>query len=332
MKPFGYHRPADVASAVALAAQVPGARFLAGGTNLVDLLKLGVEAPELLVDVSRLPLGLVEPVSGGGLRIGATVPNSELAAHPLVRLHYPALSQALLSGASGQLRNLATTAGNLLQRTRCPYFQDVTKPCNKRVAGSGCPAREGVHRDLAVLGASADCVATHPSDLAVALTALDAEVRMTGPTGSRCCPLTEFYRLPGDTPARETGLRPGELITAVDLPPPWSGTRSAYRKVRERASFAFATVSVAAVLVAREGRVARVALALGAVAAKPWRATVAERAMLGQPATEEVFRAALDAELAAARPLRDNAFKVPLAREVAVRVLADLTPQQEDLG
>ncbi len=324
MRPFEYRAAADVSAAVELLAASPGARFLAGGTNLVDLMKLGVESPDRLVDIGRLPLDRVAAAPDGGLRIGATVRNSDLAAHPLVRSHYPALSQALLSGASGQLRNVATTGGNLLQRTRCLYFQDVAKPCNRRVPGSGCPAREGVHRDLAVLGSSEHCVATHPSDMAVALTALDAVLELTGPQGARTLPVGGLHRLPGSTPDRETELRPGELITGVVLPPPPAGARSAYRKVRERASFAFATASVAAVLVVRDGAVEEVRIALGGVAPKPWRALAAEDALRGRAASEESFARALDAELAAARPLRDNGFKIPLTRRLAVRVLADL--------
>lgn len=324
MRPLGYTRPAGVTAAVELLAADPDARALAGGTNLVDLMKLGVERPTLLVDIARLPLDAVEATPGGGLRIGATVRNADLAAHPLVAERYPVLARAVLAGASGQLRNAATTAGNLLQRTRCLYFQDVDKPCNKRRPGSGCPAREGVHRDLAVLGTSEHCVASHPSDLAVALVALDAGLHLTGPDGDRALPLEGFHRLPGDTPERDTELAPAELITAVELPPPLPGARSAYRKVRERASFAFATVSVAALLVVEEGRVARIRLAFGGLAPRPWRARTAEAALAGGPADEPTFALALDAELASARPLRDNAFKVPLARRLAVRVLTDL--------
>ncbi|MFD5919399.1 FAD binding domain-containing protein [Kitasatospora sp. NPDC058201] len=327
MRPLGYHRPADVASAVALLAAHPQARALAGGTNLVDLMKLGVERPALLVDIARLPLDRIEETADGGLRIGATVRNSDLAAHPLVRDRYPLLSGAVLAGASGQLRNAATTGGNLLQRTRCLYFQDVTKPCNKRLPGSGCPALDGVHRDLAVLGTSAHCVASHPSDLAVALVALDAVVHLTGPDGDRVLPLTGFHRLPGDTPDRDTELAPAELITAVELPAPPAGATGGYRKVRERASFAFATVSLAVLLTVRHDRVAGVRLAFGGLAPKPWRALTAEAALAGGPATEEAFARAMDAELTTARPLRDNAFKVPLAHRLAVTELTALAVQ-----
>ncbi|MEV2247342.1 xanthine dehydrogenase family protein subunit M [Streptomyces sp. NPDC049970] len=325
MKPFAYRRPTTVAEAVRAGAGDPGARFLGGGTNLVDLMKLGVESPGLLVDVSRLPLDHVTRTDEGGLLVGATVRNSDLAAHPDVRKDYPALSQALLAGASGQLRNTATTGGNLLQRTRCPYFQDVSKPCNKRVPGSGCPAREGAHRDLAVLGHSQDCVATHPSDMAVALAALDAAVRLHGPEGERTVPVTDFHRLPGDNPDQDTVIRPGELITGVLLPPPPAGAGSLYRKVRDRASYAFALVSVAAVLSVREGRVEHAALAFGGVAHRPWRARAAESVLVGAPASGETFARAVDAELEAAVPLRDNGFKVELARRLAVGALTELT-------
>ncbi|MEV5158311.1 MULTISPECIES: xanthine dehydrogenase family protein subunit M [unclassified Streptomyces] len=324
MKPFAYLRPGTVAEAVRAGAAHPGARFLGGGTNLVDLMKLGVESPDLLIDVSRLPLDRVARTDDGGLRVGATVRNSDLAAHPDVRGVRPALSQALLAGASGQLRNTATTGGNLLQRTRCPYFQDVSKPCNKRIPGSGCPAREGAHRDLAVLGHSQDCVATNPSDMAVALAALDATVQLHGPEGERTVSVTDFHRLPGDNPDQDTVIRPGELITEVVLPPPPAGAVSLYRKARDRASYAFALASVAAVLSVREGRVDRVALAFGGLAHRPWRARVAEDVLRGAHADEDVFVRAVEAELAAARPLRDNGFKVDLARRLAVGALTEL--------
>ncbi|MFH8369447.1 FAD binding domain-containing protein [Streptomyces sp. NPDC018031] len=324
MRSFRYERPADARAAVAALGPRGSARYLAGGTNLVDLMKLGVERPELLVDVSRLPHGSVEPTAARGLLIGAGVRNSDLAADPAVRDRYPMLSQALLSGASAQLRNAATIGGNLLQRTRCLYFQDVGKPCNKRLPGSGCPAREGVHRDLAVLGASEHCVATHPSDMAVALAALDAEVHVLGAAGARTVPVDRLYRLPGDRPDRETVLEHGDLITHVELGEVPEARRSAYRKVRDRASYSFALVSVAAALEVSEGRVQRVRLAFGGVAPKPWRARLAEQRLLGEPAGEQAFAAALDAELAPAEPLRDNAFKIPMLRHVAVRTLAGL--------
>jgi xanthine dehydrogenase YagS FAD-binding subunit len=328
MNPFRYERPADVPAAVAMLAAAPRGAFLAGGTNLVDLMKLGVATPALLIDVRRLTSDRIEYLPDGGLRIGAAVPNSDLAADLTIRRRYPVLSQALLAGASGQLRNLATTGGNLLQRTRCVYFQDVTTPCNKREPGSGCPAREGYHRELAILGASAACIATHPSDMAVALAALDAVVRTRGPAGERTIPLTELHRLPGEEPARDTVLEHGELITAVDLPPLAFASNSRYRKVRERASYAFALVSVAAALDVAGGGVRDVRLALGGVAPKPWRATRAEAALRGAPATEASFRHAAETELAVARPLPGNAFKVPLARNVIVRTLLDLAEEE----
>ncbi|MFI1655022.1 FAD binding domain-containing protein [Streptomyces sp. NPDC020472] len=324
MKPFAYVRPERTEEALAHLAAHPGARFLAGGTNLVDLMKLGVTGPPLLVDLGGLPLDGVAETPDGGLLIGATARNSDVAAHPAVRTRYPVLSQALLAGASPQLRNAATTGGNLLQRTRCPYFQDTSTPCNKRVPGSGCPAREGVHRDLAVLGHSAHCVATHPSDMAVALVALDAEVRLRGADGERTVPVAAFHRLPGDRPDLDTVIAPGELITGVTLPAPPPGALSAYRKARDRASYAFALASVALVLTVEDGRVGHAALAFGGLAHKPWRARAAEEVLRGAPATTETFRRAADAELAAAEPLRDNGFKVPLARNLAVSLLGDL--------
>jgi xanthine dehydrogenase YagS FAD-binding subunit len=325
MRPFAYERATDAAGAVAAVVQ-PGTMYLGGGTNLVDLMKLGVETPERLVDVSRLPYDHIEELPGGGLRIGAAVRNSELAADRAVRERYPLLALSLLSGASGQLRNVATIGGNLLQRTRCGYFQDVSKPCNKRRPGSGCPAREGDHRNLAILGHSEACVATHPSDMAVALAAIGAEVHVTGPDGERSIPIPGLHRLPGDEPSRDTVLEPGELITALELEPlsPALGARSTYRKVRDRASFSFAVVSVAAAVEVADGTVRDCRIALGAVAHGPWRAWRAEESLRGAPATEASFAAAADAELAQAQPLRDNAFKVPLARNVLVTTLADL--------
>jgi xanthine dehydrogenase YagS FAD-binding subunit len=329
MKPFRYAHTDDVPGAVALLAREPRAAFLAGGTNLVDLMKLEVATPDMLVDVRRLTSNRIEELPDGGLRIGASVPNSDLAADARIRRRYPVLSVALLSGASGQLRNIATTGGNLLQRTRCVYFQDVTTPCNKREPGSGCSAREGYHRELAILGTSDACIATHPSDMAVAMVALDAVVRTQGPAGERTLPLTELHRLPGDEPEHDTVLMHGELITAVDLPPLGFATNSRYRKVRDRASYAFALVSVAAALDVNDGVVRDVRIALGGVAPKPWRARHAEAALRGAPATEASFRAAAEAELAQARPLPDNTFKVPLAGNVIVRTLLDLASGQQ---
>ncbi len=328
MNPFRYERVSDASAAVTMLTQVPAGAFLGGGTNLVDLMKLGVARPDLLVDIARLPYNRIELLPDGGVRIGAMVRNSELAADRTIRTRYPLLAQALLSGASGQLRNVATTGGNLLQRTRCVYFQDISKPCNKREPGSGCPAREGYHRTLAILGASEACIATHPSDMAVAMVALDAIVHVLGPSGERTIPLINFHRLPGDEPQRDTLLEHGELITAVDLPQLPFATRSRYRKVRDRASYAFALVSVAAALDVTDGIVREVRIALGGVAHVPWRALQAELTLRGKPATEEMFRQAADAELADAQPLSDNAFKVPLARNVLVRTLLDLTGEE----
>jgi xanthine dehydrogenase YagS FAD-binding subunit len=321
MRPFAYERATDAAGAVAAVAQ-PGTMYLGGGTNLGDLMKLGVETPERLVDVSGLPYDRIEDAPGGGLRIGAAVRNSDLAADRAVRERYPLLARALLSGASGQLRNVATIGGNLLQRTRCAYFQDVSKPCNKRRPGSGCPAREGDHRNLAILGHSEACVATHPSDMAVAVAAIGGEVHVTGTDGERTVPIPGLHRLPGDEPDRDTVLEPGELVTALELEPlaPGLAARSTYRKVRDRASFSFAVVSVAVAV----GTVRDCRIALGAVAHGPWRAWRAEESLRGAPATEASFAAAADAELAQAQPLRDNAFKVPLARNLLVATLGDL--------
>lgn len=324
MMPFQYERASDASSAVARLVQAPAGVFLGGGTNLVDLMKLGVARPELLVDITHLPYDRIESLPDGGVRIGAMVRNSDLAADRTIRQRYPVLAQALLDGASGQLRNLATTGGNLLQRTRCVYFQDVSKPCNKRLPGSGCPARDGYHRELAILGASEACIATHPSDMAVALAALDASVRVLGPAGERAIPLVGFYRLPGNEPQRDTVLEHGELITAIDLPSLPFSARSRYRKVRDRASYAFALVSVAAAIDVADGKVRDVRLAFGGMAHAPWRALRAEAMLRGAPATEESFRRAAEAELADAQPLPGNAFKVPLARNTIVRTLLDL--------
>lgn len=324
MKPFRYERAGDVSGAVATLVRERTGEFLAGGTNLVDLMKLDVMTPDVLVDVRRLTSADVEDLPDGRLRVGAAVTNSELAADRRIRSRYPVLSQALLSGASGQLRNLATTGGNLLQRTRCPYFYDTSTPCNKREPGTGCSALEGCNSGHAILGASQHCVATHPSDMAVAMTALEAVVRIQGPGGERELPITELYRLPGEEPQRDTTLEHAELITAVDLAPLRFSANSRYRKVRERASYAFALVSVAVALEVRDGIVRDARIALGGVAHMPWRAHKAEDAVRGRPAVEESFRAAAEAELAAAVPLRDNAYKVPLAVNVMTRTLLEL--------
>ncbi|MFI7342805.1 FAD binding domain-containing protein [Streptomyces sp. NPDC050085] len=327
MREFGYERALDVPGAVAVLGADPEARFLGGGTNLVDLMKAGVERPARLVDVRELPLDRIEPTGDGGLRIGATVTNSDLAAHPEVRLNYPALSQAVLAGASGQLRNMATVAGNLLQRTRCGYFTDVSKPCNKRVPGSGCPALAGEHRNHAILGASEACVAVHPSDMGVALAAFDAVVHYETAEGAGELSLADFYRPVGDTPHLETALPSGALITSVTLPPAPVAARSRYRKVRERASYAFAIGSVAAALDVQDGVVRDARLAFGAVASRPWRARAAERALIGSPADGASFAAAADAELAAASPLEQNAYKLPLIRNLVVAMLTELSEE-----
>ena len=325
MKAFDYHVATSPADAVATLSGHPGAAFLAGGTNLIDHMKLGVAAPDLLVDVGRLDLTEVEATDGGGVRIGTNVRNSDLAAHPLIRSRYPMLARALLSGASGQLRNAATTGGNLLQRTRCVYFQDVTTPCNKRSPGSGCSAIGGYLRYHAILGASPECVAVHPSDMAVAMSALDADVVVEGADGPRRIPMTEFHRLPGDAPDRDTVLDHGELITAVELPAPPTGAVSEYRKVRDRASYAFALVSVAAELSVTGPEIATARIALGGVAHKPWRARRAEEVLVGAPPEPETFLAAADAELADAEPLPGNEFKVELARRTLGAQLRALT-------
>ncbi|WP_225809480.1 FAD binding domain-containing protein [Streptomyces spinosus] len=327
MREFDYQRAHDVAGAVALLGTDPDTRYLGGGTNLVDLMKTGVERPTRLVDIRELPLDEIETTPEGGLRIGATVTNGDLAAHPEVRRRYPALAQAVLAGASGQLRNMATVGGNLLQRTRCGYFTDVTQPCNKRVPGSGCPAIEGEHHNHAILGASGHCVAVHPSDMAVALTAFDAVVGFETADGPGQVPFADFYLPVGDTPHRETALPPGALITGVTLPPAPVAARSRYRKVRERASYAFAIGSLAAALDVRDGVVQDARLALGAVASRPWRAAAAERVLAGAPATADTYAAAADAELAAARPLPHNGYKVDLVRNLVVAVLTELAEE-----
>jgi xanthine dehydrogenase YagS FAD-binding subunit len=329
VKEFGYRRATEVREALALVAEHDGARYLGGGTNLVDLMKDGVEAPTRLVDVRHLRLDGVRTAPDGGLVIGATTSNSDAAAHPEMRLRYPALSQAVLAGASGQLRNMATVGGNLLQRTRCAYFADPSQACNKRVPGSGCSAIAGEHHNHAILGWSEHCVATGPSDMAVALTAFDAVVHYETLGGGGEIPLSEFYLPVGDTPQQETALPPGALITAIALPRSAVTSRSRYRKVRERASYAFATVSIAAALDVRDGLVHSVRIALGGVASRPWRARAAEDFLQDAPATAESFRAAADAALSTAEPLRDNGYKVALARNLIVSVLTELTEETE---
>lgn len=328
MRPFRFERAADADQALALLGDAGAdARFLGGGTNLVDLMRLGVETPGVLVDVNRLTgHDRIEDTDAGGLRIGAAVTNSELAADSRVRERYPVLASAVLHGASGQLRNLATVGGNLLQRTRCAYFTDVTKPCNKRAAGTGCPAREGHHHNHAILGHSEHCVATHPSDMAVALAALGATVHVAGRDGTRTVQVPGLHRLPDTEPQRDTELDPGELITALELgPPPARAARQRYRKVRERRSFAFALVSVAAVLELGDGgTVSDVRLALGGVAHAPWRATRAEEALRDASIDADSVNRAAEAELEQARPLRDNAYKVQLARNLIATTLLEL--------
>ena len=323
MKPFTYERPASAAQAAAAAAAQPGAKFIAGGTNLLDLMKLEVETPVHLIDITRLGLDKTEPTAEGGLRIGAMVRNSDLAADPRIMQNYAVLSRALLSGASGQLRNKATTGGNLLQRTRCYYFYDTSKPCNKRAPGSGCAALEGFNRLHAVLGASEQCIATHPSDMAVAMRVLDAQVETVAPAGSRrVIPIADFYRLPGDTPHIETTLQPGEMITAVTLPPPLPG-RQVYRKVRDRASYAFAMVSVAGIIDASNGRIRSARLAFGGLAHQPWRVPGAEKLLADAPATDATAGRAADAVLAGARGFGHNDFKIPLLRRTLRAVLVE---------
>jgi xanthine dehydrogenase YagS FAD-binding subunit len=324
MRSFDYRRAADRSEALTIAG-ADGARYLGGGTNLVDLMRQNIEAPAALVDVSRLP-GTIEDTANGGLLIGATVRNSTVAAHPAVRTRYPMLSRALLAGASAQIRNMATVGGNILQRTRCAYFYDAAgSRCNKREPGAGCDAIDGFNRYHAIFGASEHCIATHPSDMCVALAALDATVHLTGSAGERSVPLLDFHRLPGDHPEIETILRPGELITAIELAPSPAAANSAYRKVRDRSSYAFALVSVAAGVEIAAGRIEDIRIALGGVAPKPWRAARAEQVLRGQSLTKERLREAADAELTAAKTFNGNAFKVELAKRTIVAVLGELT-------
>lgn len=323
MTPFHYQRATDAAEALTLA-DARQCRFLGGGTNLVDLMRQNIEAPAALVDVSRMPASIAEE-GNGGLVIGAAVRNSTLAAHPVVRARYPMLSRALLAGASAQIRNMATVGGNVLQRTRCAYFYDAAgSHCNKRKPGSGCDAIEGFSRNHAILGTSDHCIATHPSDMSVALAALDATVHLSSAAGTRHIPLVDVHRLPGTTPHIETVLRPGELITAISIAPSAAGAHSRYRKVRDRSSYAFALVSVAAGLDLADGQIRDVRIAFGGVAAKPWRALRAEDVLRGEAPTRDNFLRAADAEFAAAKPTEANAFKVELARRTMAAVLGDL--------
>jgi xanthine dehydrogenase YagS FAD-binding subunit len=331
---FQYSRANDVADAVRQIAADPSAKFIAGGTNLVDLMRMDVERPTRLIDISRLPLTAVEETDGGGLRIGALVPNSDLAYHPFVGERYPLLASAILAGASQQLRNMASTGGNLLQRTRCFYFYDVTTPCNKREPGSGCSALQGLNRINAILGTSEACIATHPSDMCVALAALDARVHVTGPQGARTIPVTEFHRLPGDTPERDTNLRRDEMVTAVELPAEGFARNYTYLKIRDRLSYAFALVSIAAALKVEGNTISEARVALGGVAHKPWRVPEAEAALRGEPATEASFLAAADVLLRGAKGYGHNTFKIDLARRGIVRALTQAargTPQSQSM-
>ena len=324
MTPFKYARADSPATAVQLRlADRDGGRYLAGGTNLIDLLKYDVDRAGTLVDVTRLDLKQITETPAGGVRLGALAKNTTTANHPLVRERYPLLTQAILAGATAQLRNMATNGGNILQRTRCPYFYDTATPCNKREPGSGCGALEGLNRTHAIFGHSDKCVAVHPSDMAVALAALEASVHVRGANDkTRVIPFEAFHRLPGDEPQRDSTLEPGELIEAIELPKSPFGTRSYYLKVRDRASYAFALVSVAAAVEMDGDRIRQARVALGGVAHKPWRARAAEAELAGKPATEDAFAAAAEAELKAAMPLEHNGFKVPMARHAIVRALS----------
>jgi xanthine dehydrogenase YagS FAD-binding subunit len=327
MHTFELIRPADPATAVATTAQAKTAqqgadiRYLAGGTTLIDLMKLNVETPTRLIDINRLPLNTIEVTPDGGLTIGATVRNSDLAHHPVVQRDYAVLSQALLAGATAQLRNMATTAGNLLQRTRCMYFRDTAMPCNKRDPGTGCSAITGSNRSLAVLGTSENCIATNPSDMCVAMAALEATIHVQGSKGTRVVPMGEFHLLPGNTPQRETVLEPGDLITGVTLPPPVAGSKQVYLKLRDRASYEFALASAAVLVTIARGNVTRARIALGGVGTKPWRSPEAEAALVGQPANPANFRKAAETALRDAKPQSENAFKIELAKRCLTHAL-----------
>ena len=327
MHAFQFVRPRDPAAAVTIAAQAKTAqqgadiRFLAGGTTLIDLMKLNVETPVRLLDINRLPLDKVEVTRDGGLKIGATVRNSDLAHHSAVQRDYPVLSQAILSGASAQLRNMATTAGNLLQRARCVYFRDTAMPFNKREPGTGCPAITGFNRTLAILGTSEHCIATNPSDMCVAMAALEAMIHVQGPKGSRAIPIGDFHLLPGSTPHRETVLEPGDLITHVTLPPPIAVSKQHYLKLRDRASYEFALASAAVVLTIADGNVTHARIALGGVGTKPWRSPEAEAALVGQPANHANFQNAAETALRDAKPQSENAFKIELAKRCLAHAL-----------
>ena len=329
---FHYTRATDVSDAIRHIATDPRAKFIAGGTNLIDLMKEDVERPTQLIDISRLPFKEVEETSTGGLRIGALVPNSNLAWHPLVEQRYPLLSSAILAGASQQLRNMASTGGNLLQRTRCYYFYDTATPCNKREPGSGCSAITGVNRIHAILGTSEACIATHPSDMCVALAALEAEVHVTGPAGERVIAFADFHRLPGNTPQLDSNLNADEIITAVELPARGFAANYSYLKIRDRLSYAFALVSVAAAMELEGNQIKDARLALGGVAHKPWRVAAAEAALLGQAAEQASFARAAELLLRDARGFGHNTFKIDLARSAVIRALtqaAQGTPQSQ---
>jgi xanthine dehydrogenase YagS FAD-binding subunit len=329
---FQYARARDVADAVRRIAADKGAKFIAGGTNLIDLMKEDVERPARLIDISRLPLDKVEETSDGGLRIGAMVPNSDLAWHPVVEQRYPLLSSAILAGASAQLRNMASTGGNLLQRTRCLYFYDTATPCNKREPGSGCSATQGLNRMHAILGTSAACIATHPSDMCVALAALEANVHVAGPSGERDIAFADFHRLPGDTPERDSNLGLDEIITAIKLPAQGFAANYSYLKIRDRLSYAFALVSVAAALELDGSNIREARLALGGVAHRPWRDPAAEAALRGKAATEATFEQAAGVLLREAKGFGHNDFKIDLARRAIVRALTQAargTPQSQ---
>jgi xanthine dehydrogenase YagS FAD-binding subunit len=321
MQPFSYNRATEARSAVADVAANPQAAFLAGGTNLLDNMKLNVQTPIEIVDINALPLTKIEALPEGGVRIGTLVRNTDLAYDETIRKNYPVLSEAILAGASAQLRNMATTGGNLLQRTRCYYFRDTATPCNKREPGTGCPAIEGYNRIHAILGTSSKCIATHPSDMCVAMNALDAVIVTQGPKGVRRIPINEFHLLPGDTPHIETVLEHGELITHVELPPLPFAARSHYIKVRDRASYAFALVSVAVALDIQNGVIQNCRVALGGVAHKPWRSLEAEKALMGKPANENTYKMAAEAAMHGAKKYKHNAFKPDLAKRTIVRTL-----------
>ena len=329
---FQYARASDVADAVRQIAADPAAKFIAGGTNLIDLMKEDVERPSTLIDITRLPLKTVEETADGGLRVGALVPNSDLAYHPLIEQRYPLLASAILAGASAQLRNMASTGGNLLQRTRCYYFYDTATPCNKRDPGTGCSAIAGLNRMHAILGTSEACIATHPSDMCVALAALDATVHVTGPTGTRKIAFSDFHRLAGDTPQRDTNLERNEIVTAIELPARAFTANYTYLKIRDRLSYAFALVSVAAALELEGDTIKEARLALGGVAHKPWRDSSVEAALCGQAADESAFTRAADLVLRDAKGFEHNAFKIDLARRAIIRALAQAaagTPQSQ---